>query len=324
MTATEFALRTDGVGKRYRKGWALRDCTLTLPAGGVIALVGPNGAGKTTLLRLIVGLLAPSTGTVEVLGHDVTAEHPANSVPGRFPGPGPPAVQALHRRRDAPLRPVLQPAVRPGLAERRLAKLGIPLDRRAGTLSGGQQAQVALALALAKRPDLLVLDEPVASLDPPGAGVPAPAVRAERHGLVGGGGMTWLIWRQHRTEVCVLVLLVGMFGIVLLVLGTQAHDLFPGGPARCAGQAGYQRGLRGLLPPAYALFAFAVATAAGDPAAQPARVRRRVRAFLAARLPVALLARPAYATPLTTMEPVPVGGSRDQAGRCPRPASLTG
>ena len=76
MTASEFALRTDGVGKRYRKGWALRDCTLALPAGGVIALVGPNGAGKTTLLRLAVGLLAPSTGTVEVLGHDVTASTP--------------------------------------------------------------------------------------------------------------------------------------------------------------------------------------------------------------------------------------------------------
>ncbi len=76
MTATEFALRTDGVGKRYRRGWALRDCTLALPAGGVIALVGPNGAGKTTLLRLVVGLLAPSTGTVEVLGHDVTASTP--------------------------------------------------------------------------------------------------------------------------------------------------------------------------------------------------------------------------------------------------------
>ena len=230
--------------------------------------------------------------------------------------------------------------------------------------------------------------------------------------------MTWLIWRQHRTEVCVLGLLVGMFGIALLVLGTQAHDLFPGGPARCAGEAGINEAcaasfrrldeeygyvenllagfylvpvvigaflgapllareledgtwqlawtqavprmrwlaaklaalagvtvtltgmftavltwfrqpfdawegrfqydafdLEGLVPVAYALFAFGVATAAG------AILRRSLPAFgvafgafLAARMPVALLARPAYATPLTTMEPVPVGGSTDQAG----------
>jgi hypothetical protein len=225
--------------------------------------------------------------------------------------------------------------------------------------------------------------------------------------------MMWLIWRQHRTEVCVLVLLVGMFGIALLVLGTQAHDLFPGGPARCAGEAGINEAcaasfrrldeeygyvenllagfylvpvvigaflgapllareledgtwqlawtqavprmrwlaaklaalagvtvtltalftavltwfrqpfdawegrfqydafdLEGFVPVAYALFAFGVATAAG------AILRRSLPAFgvafgafLAARMAVALLARPAYATPLTTMEPVGVGGS---------------
>ena len=166
MTATEFALRTDGVGKRYRKGWALRDCTLALPAGGVIALVGPNGAGKTTLLRLVVGLLAPSTGTVEVLGHDVTASTPQSLSRVGFLAQDHPlykrftVAEMLRFGRACNLR------FDQGLAERRLAKLGIPLDRRAGTLSGGQQAQVALALALAKRPDLLVLDEPVASLDP--------------------------------------------------------------------------------------------------------------------------------------------------------------
>ncbi|WP_367127779.1 ABC transporter permease subunit [Saccharothrix sp. HUAS TT1] len=231
--------------------------------------------------------------------------------------------------------------------------------------------------------------------------------------------MTWLIWRQHRTEVCVLGLLVGVFGIALLVLGAQAHDLFPGGAARCAGEAGaddactasfrlldeeygyvenllvafylvpvvigaflgapllareledgtwqlawtqavprlrwlaaklaalagvtatltgvftavltwFRRpfdawegrfqydafDLEGLVPVAYALFAFGVATAAG------AVLRRSLPAFgvafgafLAARMAVALLARPAYATPLTTVEPVPAGGSEDQAGR---------
>ena len=166
MTETEFALRTDGVGKRYRRGWALRDCTLALPAGGVIALVGPNGAGKTTLLRLVVGLLAPSTGTVEVLGHDVTASTPHSLSRVGFLAQDHPlykrftVAEMLRFGRACNLR------FDQGLAERRLTKLGIPLDRRTGTLSGGQQAQVALALALAKRPDLLVLDEPVASLDP--------------------------------------------------------------------------------------------------------------------------------------------------------------
>ncbi|GAA0908591.1 ABC transporter ATP-binding protein [Virgisporangium ochraceum] len=164
MTATGFALRTDGAGKRYRKGWALRDCTLSLPAGGVIALVGPNGAGKTTLLRLVVGLLAPSTGTVEVLGHAAGTPHTLSRV-GFLAQDHPlykrfTVADMLHFGRAC------NPRFDRELAERRLATLGIPLDRRAGTLSGGQQAQVALALALAKRPDLLVLDEPVASLDP--------------------------------------------------------------------------------------------------------------------------------------------------------------
>lgn len=230
--------------------------------------------------------------------------------------------------------------------------------------------------------------------------------------------MAWLIWRQHRTEVCVLGLLIGLFGIALLVLGTQAHDLFPGSPARCAGAAGADEActasfrrlddeygyvenllaafylvpvvigaflgapllareledgtwqlawtqavprmrwltaklaalagvtvaltgmftavltwfrqpfdawegrfqydafdLEGLVPVAYALFAFGAATAAG------AILRRSLPAFgvalgafLAARMPVALLARPAYATPLTATKPVPVGGAKDQAG----------
>ena len=167
MTGTGFALRTDGLGKRYRKGWALHDCTLVLPLGGVIALVGPNGAGKTTLLRLAVGLLAPSSGTVEVLGSDVTAGTPHTLSRVGFLARDHPLYQRftvaemLRFGRACTLR------FDQGPAERRLATLGIPLGRRTGALSGGQQAQVALALALAKRPDMLVLDEPVASLDPP-------------------------------------------------------------------------------------------------------------------------------------------------------------
>lgn len=168
MTAAKVdsAVRTEGLYKRYGRTWALQDCTLTLPTGRVAALVGPNGAGKTTLLRMLVGLLMPTRGSVEVFGLSPTTntatalsrvgylaqEHPLYrrfSVADllRF-------GQACNLRFDR------------GLAQRRLDTLGIPLNRRAGTLSGGQQAQVALALALAKRPDLLVLDEPLASLDP--------------------------------------------------------------------------------------------------------------------------------------------------------------
>ncbi|MGC5661133.1 ABC transporter ATP-binding protein [Micromonospora sp. WMMD723] len=163
---TQPALRTQNLGKRYRKGWALRDCTLELPPGRVSALVGPNGAGKTTLLRLAVGLLTPTTGSVEVLG-----ESPATN-----------SVRALTRigflAQDHPLYRQFTVAdlLRFGrscnvrfdheLAARRLTRLGIPLHARAGALSGGQQSQVALTLALAKRPDLLVLDEPLSSLDP--------------------------------------------------------------------------------------------------------------------------------------------------------------
>jgi ABC-2 type transport system ATP-binding protein len=166
MTATDDALRAHGLGKRYRKHWALRDCTLALPRGRVIALVGPNGAGKTTLLRLAVGLLTPTVGSVEVMGQSPTTNSPTALSRVGFLAQDHPlyrhftVADLLHFGRSCNLR------FEQGLAEKRLSQLDIPLDRRAGTLSGGQQAQVALALALAKRPDLLVLDEPLSSLDP--------------------------------------------------------------------------------------------------------------------------------------------------------------
>jgi ABC-2 type transport system ATP-binding protein len=154
-----------GLGKRYGSTWALRECTLTIPAGHVTALVGPNGAGKSTLLNLAVGLTAPSAGEVTVLG-------------GRLPG-SPGALDGIaFVAQDTPLYKTLSVADMLHLtrnltrrfdqayAEARLAELGITLKRKAGKLSGGQQAQVALTLALARRPTLLVLDEPVAMLDP--------------------------------------------------------------------------------------------------------------------------------------------------------------
>jgi len=163
---TEAALVAKGLGKRYGSTWALRDCDLEIPAGTVTALVGPNGAGKTTLLQLAVGLLEPSAGSIAVLGGDprvesrsvlprvgfVAQEHP---LPRRFT-----IAETLRLGRE------LNPHWDDGIADRRIRELGLSLDQRVGTISGGQQAQVALTLALAKQPHLLLLDEPVASLDP--------------------------------------------------------------------------------------------------------------------------------------------------------------
>jgi ABC-type multidrug transport system ATPase subunit len=161
----DVVLETDQLGKRYGNNWALRDCSLHLPAGRIAALVGPNGAGKSTLLHMAVGLLRPDAGAVRIFG-----ESPYNNttVLGEigFVAQDTPLYRdftaaelitmggRLNRRWDA------------ALARTRLADLGIPPNRPVGKLSGGQRAQVALALALAKRPRLLLLDEPLASLDP--------------------------------------------------------------------------------------------------------------------------------------------------------------
>jgi ABC-2 type transport system ATP-binding protein len=162
MTAV---LKTSGLGKQYGRRWALHDCTLTIPEGKVVGLVGPNGAGKTTLLQLAVGLLAPTAGTIEVLG-------------GR-PGDGPdqlgrvgfvaqdtPTYSRLSVTQHLRMGRLLNPHWDDELAARRIRSLDIDLGQRAGSLSGGQRAQLALTLAIAKRPEVLLLDEPVASLDP--------------------------------------------------------------------------------------------------------------------------------------------------------------
>jgi ABC-2 type transport system ATP-binding protein len=158
-------VETSGLGKRYGGTWALRECTLTVPAGHVTALIGPNGAGKSTLLNLAVGLSVPSAGAVTVLGGR-PAGSPAALDGIAFVAQDTPlyknlsvadmiyVTRNLNRRFDQPY------------AQARLAELGIPPKRKAGKLSGGQQAQLALTLALARRPRLLVLDEPVAMLDP--------------------------------------------------------------------------------------------------------------------------------------------------------------
>ncbi|MFI7617943.1 ABC transporter ATP-binding protein [Nonomuraea terrae] len=158
-------LQTRGLGRKYGRRWALRDCTLDLPAGHVVGLVGPNGAGKTTLLKLAAGWLAPSSGGITVLGGS-PAGGPAQLAKIGFVAQDTPVYPGLtvadHLRLGARLNPGWDAA----LARERIARLDLDPAHRAGKLSGGQRAQLALTLGLAKRPRLLLLDEPVAALDP--------------------------------------------------------------------------------------------------------------------------------------------------------------
>ena len=162
MTA---ALATRGLGKRYGSRWALSGCTLEVPAGHVAGLVGPNGAGKTTLLQLAVGLIEPSAGSIAVLGEEVAATAAQLARVG-FVAQDTPLYPSLSVADHLRLGAALNPSWDQALAEARIARLGLDRAQRAATLSGGQRAQLALTLAIAKRPELLVLDEPVASLDP--------------------------------------------------------------------------------------------------------------------------------------------------------------
>ncbi|NGY61572.1 ABC transporter ATP-binding protein [Lentzea sp. NEAU-D13] len=154
----------EGLGKKYRRGWALRETSLVIPGNRVVALVGPNGAGKSTLMGLITGLLRPTTGAIAVFG-----DRPA----GRGLHP---AVSYLAQQK--PLYPQFtvtetltfgartNPTWDQRYAEHLIAQAGVPMGAKVGTLSGGQRTRVALALALGKRPGLLLLDEPLADLDP--------------------------------------------------------------------------------------------------------------------------------------------------------------
>jgi len=158
-------IETSGLGKRYGGTWALRECTLAIPAGHVAALVGPNGAGKTTLLNLAVGLAAPTAGIVTVLGGKPAGSSAA--LDGiAFVAQDTPLYKNLSAADMVHLTRNLNRHFDQHYAETRMGELGIPLKRKAGRLSGGQQAQLALTVALARRPRLLVLDEPVAMLDP--------------------------------------------------------------------------------------------------------------------------------------------------------------
>ena len=162
MTAV---LEARALSKRYRNRWGLTECTLSVPAGHVAGLVGPNGAGKTTLVHLAAGLLAPTAGTIKVVG-GVPAASPAQLARVGFVAQDAPAYLTLSVTDHLRLGAHLNPRWDRQLARDRIGKLGLDPAQKAGRLSGGQRAQLALTLAVAKRPELLILDEPVASLDP--------------------------------------------------------------------------------------------------------------------------------------------------------------
>ena len=158
-------ITASGLGKQYRRTWALRDCTLAIPEGHVVGLVGPNGAGKTTLLRLAAGMLLPTRGTITVLGQRPAAG-PAQLARVGFVAQDTPVYGRMTVADHLSLGAWLNPGWDGDLARRRIGQLGLDSRQRAGSLSSGQRAQLALTVALAKRPELLILDEPVAALDP--------------------------------------------------------------------------------------------------------------------------------------------------------------
>lgn len=159
------AIVADGLGKRYGRRWALRDCTLKVPAGSVVGLVGANGAGKSTFLHLTVGLLEPTSGSLDVLGGHLGGDAAQLAKVG-FVAQDAPVYGWLSVADHLRLGAHMNAGWDTALAMERVSQWGLDLAQRAGKLSGGQRSQLALTLAIGKRPELIVLDEPVSSLDP--------------------------------------------------------------------------------------------------------------------------------------------------------------
>ena len=157
------ALETSALGKRFRRTWALRDCTLAIPERAIVGLAGPNGAGKSTLLGLAVALLAPTEGRIHVLGRDPRHE-PATLADVGYVAQGAPLYRAFTVRDTLELARRTNPRWDGAIASELLTR--VPSDRRVATLTAGERARLALALALGKRPALVLLDEPFARLDP--------------------------------------------------------------------------------------------------------------------------------------------------------------
>lgn len=158
-------LRTRALGLRYKRTWALSQCTLDIPPGCVTGLVGPNGAGKSTLLGLAAGMVTPTTGTIEVCG-GVPGSGPDQLARVGYVAQSAPVYARLTVEEHLRLGARLNPKWDDALARERIRRIGLDPARQAGKLSGGQRAQLALTLGIAKRPELLLLDEPVAALDP--------------------------------------------------------------------------------------------------------------------------------------------------------------
>jgi ABC-2 type transport system ATP-binding protein len=158
-------LSTTALTKRYGRHTALAETTLDIPAGRIVGLVGPNGAGKSTLLALAAGLIRPTSGHIEVLGRTPAADAAQLARVG-FVAQDTPVYAGLSVADHLRLGEHLNPAWDRGFAQARIAQIGLDPAKKAGRLSGGQKAQLALTLAAAKRPELLIFDEPVAALDP--------------------------------------------------------------------------------------------------------------------------------------------------------------
>ncbi|MFD4854982.1 ABC transporter ATP-binding protein [Streptomyces atratus] len=159
-----WALEARGLGKRYRRGWALRDCSFRLPAGRICGLVGPNGAGKSTLLGLATRQVQPTEGELHIFG--VPVDDPAAMPRFAFLGQDKPLFKRFTVAETLRLGSELNPGWDMAAAERIVRSGQVPMHARVGTLSGGQRTRVAFALAFGKRPDLLLLDEPMSDLDP--------------------------------------------------------------------------------------------------------------------------------------------------------------
>ncbi|MFG3530438.1 ABC transporter ATP-binding protein [Streptomyces sp. NPDC047917] len=159
-----WALEARGLGKRYRRGWALQDISFRLPAGRICGLVGPNGAGKSTLLGIATRQVQPTGGDLRIFG--VPVDDPGAMPKFAFLGQDKPLFKRFTVAETLRMGAELNPGWDMAAADRIVRSGQVPMSARVGTLSGGQRTRVAFALAFGKRPDLLLLDEPMSDLDP--------------------------------------------------------------------------------------------------------------------------------------------------------------
>src|SRR5512137_1005418 len=215
--AMRTVLSVTGLRREYGKTVAVEDISFQVGAGEVVGLLGPNGAGKTTTISMIIGVLAPSAGTIRIDGADIASDRSRALARTNFaavyaPLPGNLTVvqnlrifgllygvQALPQRIDALLTQFDLQALR---------------DVRCGVLSSGEQTRAGLAKALLNRPRVLLLDEPTASLDPATARDIRMKIRA--HAAEGDGGVLWTSHNMYEIEgVCDRVLFLSHGRILL-------------------------------------------------------------------------------------------------------------